>query len=143
MSYQEVFPRFSETWNFWSEALRSDRASGSYKKSTCVLGTIPSSRMCNDRKYLFPYCYQPWHLANPLTHQAVTVNLRIEESAITLFDSPVSTKFHRITVGEGANSQKYHCNGLNNDKNPCPGPTCTTALDDAMTATGLKIPYIA
>jgi hypothetical protein len=44
---------------------------------------------------------------------------------------------------EGANSQKYHCNGLNNDNNPCPGPTCTTALDDARMANGLKIPYVA
>jgi hypothetical protein len=79
------------------------------------------------------------------SHQAVNVTLRIEgKSYITIFEGLVSTKFHRITMGEGtSNSQSYHCNGLNNDANPCPGPTCTTALDDARTSTGLKIPYVA
>jgi hypothetical protein len=134
-------------WHLWLGALlvRSDRASGPYKNSPSVdLDSWNDTIMCEDKgKYLSPYCVSRGIWLIHLTHQAVTVTLRIEGLTKTIFEGPVSTKFHRITVGEGANSQKYHCNGLNNDKNPCPGPTCTTALDDAMTATGLKIPYIA
>ena len=74
-------------------------------------------------------------MTDPLTHHVVSVNLRIEgQLPAPVFDGPVATTFHRIT---GSDGKKYHCNGLNDDKNPCPGPTCTTALDDS------KVPYVA
>ncbi|KAF8495167.1 hypothetical protein F5888DRAFT_1616054, partial [Russula emetica] len=57
-----------------------------------------------------------------------TVDLRIEGKAKTIFEGSVATCGHRVTTRSGGT---HHCNGTNNDKNPCAGPTCTTALDDA------------
>jgi hypothetical protein len=57
-----------------------------------------------------------------------TVYLRIEGKTKTIFEGDVATCGHRVTTRSGGT---HHCNGTNNDKNPCAGPTCTTALDDA------------
>ena len=57
-----------------------------------------------------------------------TVNLRVEGKNATIFEGTVSTCGHRVTTKTGGTR---HCDGTNNDNNPCAGPTCTTALDDA------------
>ena len=56
------------------------------------------------------------------------VNLRIEGSTTTIFEGPVLTFGHNVTTASGGN---HHCDGTNNNQNPAPGPTCTSALDDA------------
>jgi len=66
--------------------------------------------------------------------EGVSVKLRIEGKTSTNFEGTVITTFHRVYANVSGQQNKYqlcHCNGLNNDNNPCPGPTCTTALDDA------------
>jgi len=56
------------------------------------------------------------------------VNLRIEGSTSTIFEGPIMTRGHNVTTHSGGN---HHCDGTNNNENPIPGPTCTSALDDA------------
>jgi hypothetical protein len=56
------------------------------------------------------------------------VNLRIEGSTSTIFEGPIITRGHNVSTPSGGN---HHCDGTNNKENPSPGPTCTTALDDA------------
>jgi len=60
--------------------------------------------------------------------EKTTVNLRVEGKNTTIFEGTVSTCGHRVTTKTGGTR---HCDGTNNDNNPCAGPTCTTALDDA------------
>ena len=103
---------------------------GPYNKSTLDTWNATIAENVQPRQVLISVLCQWWHLADPPTHQAVNVTLRVEGKTTTIFEGPVSTTFHRISAGDEENAQKYHCNGLNNDKNPCPGPTCTTALDD-------------
>jgi hypothetical protein len=62
-----------------------------------------------------------------------TVNLRIEGKDTTIFEDTVSTYGHDVTTKSGGT---HHCDGTNNNKNPCAGPTCTTALDDGNKAAG-------
>ncbi|KAI0252210.1 hypothetical protein BJV78DRAFT_359031 [Lactifluus subvellereus] len=59
--------------------------------------------------------------------EKTSVNLRIEGKTKTIFEGTVYTCGHRVTTPSGGTR---HCNGTNNDTNPCTGPTCTTALDD-------------
>jgi len=40
----------------------------------------------------------------------------------------VLTRGHNVTTATGGT---HHCDGTNNHSNPLPGPTCTSALDDA------------
>ncbi|KAF5390022.1 hypothetical protein D9757_003817 [Collybiopsis confluens] len=56
------------------------------------------------------------------------INLRIEGSQTTIFEDLVLTKGHVVTTPSGG---AHQCNGLNNNSNPFPGPTATSALDDA------------
>jgi len=56
------------------------------------------------------------------------VNLRIEGKTTTIFEGPIYTRGHNVTTPSGGN---HHCDGTNNGANPTPGPTCTSALDDA------------
>ena len=56
------------------------------------------------------------------------VNLRIEGATNTIFEGTVLTKGHNVTTPSGG---LHQCDGTNNDANPSPGPTCTSALDDA------------
>ncbi len=59
---------------------------------------------------------------------AQNINLRIEGSQKTIFEGLIKTKGHVVTTPSGGTHQ---CNGLNNHSNPFPGPTPTSALDDA------------
>ena len=56
------------------------------------------------------------------------VNLRIEGSMKTIFEGSISTTGHKVTTASGGT---HICDGTNNHANPTPGPTCTSALDDA------------
>ncbi|KAF5334862.1 hypothetical protein D9758_014275 [Tetrapyrgos nigripes] len=62
------------------------------------------------------------------TNLGTVVNLRIEGRDHTIFEGPISTRGHNVTTVSGGT---HHCDGTNRDENPYPGPTCTSALDDA------------
>ncbi len=62
----------------------------------------------------------------------VTVNLRVEGSAATIFEAPVTTDGKQIDKGDGP----HPCDGTNLGANPSAGPTMTAALDDAPIAGG-------
>ena len=57
----------------------------------------------------------------------VTVNLRVEGSAKTLFEGQVTTDAKTLTKDA---SGAHPCDGTNGGKNPSPGPTMTGAMDD-------------
>jgi len=56
------------------------------------------------------------------------VNLRIEGPTTTIFEGHVFTYGHDVTTDSGGS---HHCDGTNGGANSFPGPTCTSALDDA------------
>ena len=56
------------------------------------------------------------------------INLRIEGANTTIFEDIIFTRGHKVTT---ASNFTLECNGLNNHTNPKPGPTPTSALDDA------------
>jgi hypothetical protein len=74
-------------------------------------------------------------MADPFINKGVTVTLRVEGKKKTIFEGPITTTFHRVTTRSGGTR---HCNGLNGDVNTCPGPTCTTALDDGSKLIGFN-----
>ena len=55
------------------------------------------------------------------------VKLRIEGSTKTIFEGSIFTTGHNVTTALGGN---HYCDGMNNDENTDPRPTCTSALDD-------------
>lgn len=57
----------------------------------------------------------------------VSVNLRVEGQSQTIFDGPVTTDGHQITMQSGG---PHPCDGTNNGAHPSPVPTATAALDD-------------
>lgn len=61
-----------------------------------------------------------------------TVQLRVEGATQTLFEGPVLTDGKQITK-DGSTLQ---CDGTTNPSNVAPGPTMTSALDDASIANG-------
>ncbi|CCM01843.1 uncharacterized protein FIBRA_03913 [Fibroporia radiculosa] len=61
------------------------------------------------------------------------VNLRIEGAFHTIYEAPIFTTPHNVTTALGGT---HPCNGLNYGANPFPGPTCTSALDDAARSAG-------
>jgi len=69
------------------------------------------------------------------TAAPVTVNLRVEGSAGTVFEGPVATDAKAITTGSGGS---HECDGTQggNPTGATPGGTPTTALDDAAHDTG-------
>jgi len=67
-------------------------------------------------------------LSSVSANKKTLVNLRIEGSTSTIFEGPIMTRGHNVTTPSGGN---HHCDGTNNNENPVPGPTCTSALDDA------------
>ena len=75
-------------------------------------------------------------LALPAAAEAVpvTVNVRVEGAARTIFDGPVVTDGHNLSPPSGGGS--HVCDGTNNGAFPSPGPTATAALDDAARAGG-------
>ena len=58
-----------------------------------------------------------------------TVNLRVEGADDTIFEGTVRTDGHQI---EQDKNGPQTCDGTNGGANPTPGPTVTTALDDAI-----------
>lgn len=70
-------------------------------------------------------------LAAPAAASPVTVNLRIEGSAGTVFEGPVTTDAKMITTAAGGT---HECDGTNGSTSNPPGGTPTTALDDASIA---------
>lgn len=88
--------------------------------------------------------------APPTQNRLTNVNLRIEGRDKTIFEGIVATKGHNVTTASGGN---HHCDGTNLGANVYPGPTATSALDDAARKNGfawdgcvvihllLRIPY--
>lgn len=58
-----------------------------------------------------------------------TVNLRVEGEDATIFEGRVKTDGHAI---EQDKNGPQACDGTNGGANPTPGPTVTSALDDAV-----------
>ncbi|KAF8181528.1 hypothetical protein BJ912DRAFT_979758 [Pholiota molesta] len=67
-------------------------------------------------------------LAASAVDAPVPVHLRIEGEQKTIFEGTILTRGHNVTTASGGT---HECNGLNNDANPQPGATCTSALADA------------
>jgi hypothetical protein len=67
-------------------------------------------------------------LVSTATAAPVTVNLRIEGATSTTFEGQVTT--------DGKTIDGHPCDGTNGGANPTPGPTMTSALDDASIAHG-------
>jgi hypothetical protein len=66
------------------------------------------------------------------------VNVRIEGKTETLFEGPILTEGHNVRASSDSSAPAggRRCNGLNNGKNPLPGPTPTAAGADAMSLIG-------
>jgi hypothetical protein len=66
------------------------------------------------------------------------VNVRIEGKTETLFEGPILTDGHNVRASSDSSAPTggRRCNGLNNGKNPFPGPTPTAASVDAMSLIG-------
>ncbi len=78
-------------------------------------------------------------LAAPVAQAApAQVNVRIEGRAETLFEGPILTDGHNVRASSDSEAPEAgrRCNGLNNGKNPTPGPTPTAAAVDAMGLAG-------
>ena len=65
----------------------------------------------------------------PAAAAPVTVDLRVEGKTDTIFEGRVKTDGHTI---EQDRSGPHPCDGTNGGTNPSPGPTLTSALDDAI-----------
>ncbi|KAJ7051790.1 hypothetical protein C8F01DRAFT_922368, partial [Mycena amicta] len=63
------------------------------------------------------------------------VNLRIEGADKTIFEGVIVTMGHNVTTVSGGT---HHCDGTNDGANVFPGPTCTSALDDAAKQGGFQ-----
>jgi hypothetical protein len=68
----------------------------------------------------------------PALAAPVTVQLRVEGSASTLFEGPITTDGKQIDKGDGP----HPCDGTSASPPQPPGPTMTAALDDASIAAG-------
>jgi hypothetical protein len=66
-------------------------------------------------------------LCTPAWAAPATVQLRVEGASSTIFEGPVTTDGKTIDKGGGP----HPCDGTNGGANPVPGPTMTSALDDA------------
>jgi hypothetical protein len=75
----------------------------------------------------------------PVARAAPTqVNVRIEGKTETLFEGPILTEGHNVRASSDSSAPAggRRCDGLNNGKNPQPGPTPTAAGVDAMSLIG-------
>lgn len=61
------------------------------------------------------------------------VHVRVEGATHTIFEGVVTTDGHQVT---GGGSTSHPCDGTNGGANKTPGPTPTSALDDAAKAGG-------
>jgi hypothetical protein len=75
-------------------------------------------------------------LCAPAVATPATVQLRIEGATSTIFEGPVTTQGKAIDKGGGP----HPCDGTTRTTppNPGPGPTMTSALDDASLAAGFQ-----
>ncbi len=82
------------------------------------------------RRSLLPACALALALFLPAAASAAptAVHVRIEGISSSIFDGPVTTDGKSITTPTGGT---HTCDGTNGGANPSPGPTPTTALDDA------------
>jgi hypothetical protein len=74
--------------------------------------------------------------AAPATATAVPtkVKVRVEGKAKTILERTVTTDVHAIDGGDGSGPHK--CDGTNGGAGTVPGPTATSAMDDAIHAVG-------
>ncbi|GLB40728.1 hypothetical protein LshimejAT787_0805990 [Lyophyllum shimeji] len=75
----------------------------------------------------------PLTLALPDSNRGTVVNLRIEGDTTTIFEGRIFTRGHDVETASGG---EHHCDGTNLGANPAPGPTATSALDDAAKREG-------
>jgi len=71
--------------------------------------------------------------ASPPANEPTLVNLRIEGGDRTIFEGSILTQGHDVTTPSGGT---HRCDGTYKHANPFPGPTCTSALDDAAKKEG-------
>ena len=71
-------------------------------------------------------------LSAPVMAAPATVQLRVEGASSTIFEGPVTTDGKTIDKGAGP----HQCDGTTSDPPQTPGPTMTSALDDASLAAG-------
>jgi hypothetical protein len=69
---------------------------------------------------------------SPASGAPADVDLRVEGSARTLSERPMTTDAKRVTQ----HGTSYPCDGTNAKANPSPGPTMTGALDDVAALDG-------
>jgi hypothetical protein len=74
--------------------------------------------------------------APPATAAPVSVNLRVEGAARTIFDGPVTTDGHAITTASSGGP--HVCDGTNGGASTTPGPVATAALDDGARSNGFS-----
>lgn len=68
--------------------------------------------------------------APPALPSIAVLKLRIEGLNSTIYEGPIATYGHNVTTASSGNVS-FHCDGTNYHVNPTPGPTATSALDDA------------
>jgi hypothetical protein len=71
----------------------------------------------------------------PAKNHPTPVFLRIEGADKTIFEGQIVTMGHNVTTVSGGT---HHCDGTNHGENEFPGPTCTSALDDASKQDGFQ-----
>ncbi|KAF7341699.1 Surface cell-adhesion protein [Mycena sanguinolenta] len=91
--------------------------------------TIRAALLCVSA--FFPY----GSFGIPAKNHPTPVNLRIEGADKTIFEGTIVTMGHNVTTVSGGT---HHCDGTNDKANEFPGPTCTSALDDASKETGFQ-----
>jgi len=62
------------------------------------------------------------------------VNVRIEGKSKTIFEGTITTDIHTVDGGDGTGPHK--CDGTNGGAGTVPGPTATSAMDDAVRGVG-------
>jgi hypothetical protein len=67
--------------------------------------------------------------ATTATAAPAKVTVRVEGATKTLFEGAVTAKIHQVDGGDGTGA--HTCDGTNGGANPTPGPTATSAMDDA------------
>src|SRR3712207_3264198 len=84
------------------------------------------------KRFLIPAALALCVFSAPALAAPATVQVRIEGSTRTIFEGPVTTDGKVITKGPNT----LRCDGTTNPANAGPGPTATSALDDAARAGG-------
>jgi hypothetical protein len=91
--------------------------------------------MINRTRGALPVAFLALAFAAPAASAApVSVNLRVEGAAQTIFDGPVTTDGHAITTPSSGGP--HPCDGTNGGASTTPGPVATAALDDGARVNG-------